>query len=250
MDMNVAVYPLVGTVVRTSKNSVVIGNNVSLLVFGSTNNTPLLLTNMRQYEAKSGKYVDVDLCSGDTIMTQALALCQHKFTTSNNNYSITYSSSGCTVNATPKDASRISYTMQGPCGNIVTESKYASQELLDKCTGLRAFQYTVTTDTCERNVLIKRGQVEIFKEIAHYTGKSLVFTSLSDNKVSRELCITSTGCCEIQPTELGKKHEFRAVKVPFTRVNIDTSSRLSAVDCNLDVIMWSKCLSQALRGGS
>lgn len=250
LTQDVSVYAFMGTLVRSPKSVLFLGDEIVALVFGRQGELPILLTNATEHSESNGTVVDVDPASADNIYMQALALCQRKFIVGKNPFTLTCSVKGCTLMVAPKDVDTLSYTMQGPAGNVVTESRDVQKDLLAQCSGFRSFQYSVTTDTCERDVAIKRGQLEILREIAHYTNRALVFSRLENERVTRELCITSTGCCEYQAVDKGDQVEYRVVKVPFTKVRVDVNSSLTAVECGLDMLLKAKTLSQALRGVS
>lgn len=242
-DEDARIYTLRGTLVRNPRCSIFLGEEIVALAFGQQGELPILLTNLESYEERNGSVVDVDFSLADNIYMQALTLCQKKFFVGRNPFTMTCSVKGCALVITPKDELTLSYTMQGPSGNVVTESREVQRDLLAQCSGFRSFQYSVTTDTCERNVAIKRGQLEIIREIAHYTNQALVFSKLEDERIKRELCITSTGCCEFQSTEKGD----RVVKVPFTKVKLDINTSLTAVTRGLDSLLKSRTLVQSLQ---
>ena len=249
LAQDVNLYALQGTVIRSPKSVSFLGENISALVIGKPEDCPILLTNMPQYENSNGQVVDVAVDRRDNIFTQVLSVCQYKYNVGKNPFTMSCSVKGCTLVVSPTDSGALSYVMRGPSGDIVTESKEVQRDLLMQCTGIKAFQYHVVTDTCEKEVTIKRAQAEIFREIAHYVNKTLILSKF-DGSTTRDLCISSTGCCEFSTVISGEIAQSRVAKVPFTRVKLDLSSSLTVVECGLDVLLRHKTISQALRGAN
>lgn len=245
---DVQVYPVRGTLVRTPVTVRGVGTVVEYLVFGSAVELPLLLTTDESYVPFHKQTIDYDLGFRDNIYVQALSLCCDKFITSTNPFQMECGLKGCTVVASAKKDKDITYTMRTPVGEVLTVSQVIPKSLYTQCASIRFFQYSVVTDTCEKDVAVRNGQVEIFREIAHYINKALIFTKVEGDRVVKEYCITATGCCEMREVKTRTSSYWKVAKVPFTKIKVDVDCTLHALDCSLDVMLKSASFGQALRG--
>lgn len=245
-EHNIVMYPVTGTLVQSSAGVRCVGEHINVLVFGQLGGQAILCTNDSEFASRNGEVIDFSADERENIYVQTLRLCTDKFSTSANSFSMECALQGCTVMATAKDANRVSYTMRTPSGEILTESESVPLQLYTQCQSIRSFQYSVVTDTCEKDVIVRKGQVEVFREIAHYINKALVFTKVGEGSVMQQYCVTATGCCEVRTLRNGAT---RIVKVPFTKMKIDPECAVSALDCSLDVMLKASNLCEALRGG-
>lgn len=244
-DNNIAVFPVVGVVVRSTDNAKCFGDRVEVLVYTYSRSVPVLLTNAVEYADYNGQVFDYVPQVSENIYVQALRLCAAKVATSSNAFSMECVLRGCTVVASTHGEDKVTYTLKTPSGEILTESDIVPSQLYTQCQSIRSFQHSIITDSCEKDIVVRKGQVEVFREIAHYINKALVFTTVSEAGDPYETCITSTGCCEVRRMKNGG---LKVCKVPFTRMKIDTNAALTALDCSLDVLLRSPNFSYALRG--
>lgn len=233
---------LQGTFITSSKTCVVVGDDVSLLVF-CKGAPPILITNVSEYAGQDKKSVEISWGVRDSIYNQSLSLCIHKHTTSKNEFEIEYAAPGHTIIASPTAESTISYKIKTPHGEGLLADTYAP--IINDVKSIRSFRYTSITDSCEKEVSVKKGQTEIFKELAHYLNKVLLFSTVDKGVITRELCVSATGCCEVVQTPKGT----RIIKVPFTKVHIDASSYVSALETTVDTLLGKRSITEALLGG-
>lgn len=243
---NIGVFPITGVIIRSKGATKCIGPNVELLVYSYTGGTPVLLTNNSEYCQCNGTEIEYDIVGRESIYVQALRLCAAKVATSKNAFSMECALRGCTAVASTDGSTNVSYAIHTPSGEILTESENVPLQLYTECQSIKSFRYSIVTDTCEKDIVVRKGQVEVFREIAHYINKALVFTRVSENQVLNELCVTATGCCEVKRLKDGST---RLAKVPFTKVKIDSTFAISAVDCSLDELLRSPNICAALSGG-
>lgn len=243
---NIGVFPITGVIIRSKGTTKCIGPNIELLVYPYAGGTPVLLTNNSEHCQYNGEAFEYDIAGRESIYVQALRLCAAKVATSRNAFSMECALRGCTAVASTDGSTNVSYTIHTPSGEILTESETVPLQLYTECQAIKSFKYSIVTDTCEKDIVVRKGQVEVFREIAHYINKALVFTKVSDSQVLSELCITSTGCCEVKRLKDGST---RIIKVPFTKVKVDNTFAISAVDCSLDELLRSSNICIALSGG-
>lgn len=242
---DIVVVPIYGAVIRMRNDVRCIGEHVEILVYGRGEKYPILLTNSSEFSGCSATPIEYETSARESIYMQALRLCIQKNLTSSNPFVMECALNGCTVVATAKNTGTISYAMRTPAGELLTESESIPQQIYTQCQSIRGFKYSIVTDTCEKEISVKKGQVEIFREIAHYINKVLVFSKVDRFGSVIEYCISSTGCCEVITLKSGST---KIVKIPFTKVKIDPACSLAAIDCTLDVLLRSNSLSSALRG--
>lgn len=247
---NIHIVPIQGTIVQTAKGVNMVSPTVTILAISTQSEPPILLTNSQKYAHSHAQEVDVEASTVEPRYAQILELCRSKYVSSKNPFALTYSIKGCSLEVAPKEDDRLNYIMHGPSGDVVTESTEVSISTLTQCSGIRAFQYTVKTPTCEREVVVKRGAIEILKEIVHYVNRTFVFVKTDENgALLKEVCVTPTGCCETVNVDRKDSSQLKFVKVPYTKVKIDSGCAVYAVDCTLDILLRQGTLSAALRGG-
>ena len=241
---DVAVYPVYGTFVYTATAVRCLGDVLEFLVISKDGSNPVLLTTTKEYEELNRQTIKYDADRRDNVFAQALNICIDKAVISGNEFTMECVVDGCTVVAAVKDG-EVTYTIKAPSGEGIIQSSEVPAMIQRSCRSIRKFKYRVTTDTCDKEVTVSRGQVEVFREIAHYVNKSLVFTKVVGNKLARLYSITATGCCEV----LLNTEAQRIVKLPFTKATVDPASALSAIDVPLDAMLKSSYLMQSMTGG-
>lgn len=244
-EQDVCPYALTGTIIRGHNAIKCIGDVINILVSSDTSCLPVLLSTDKKMAEFNNKPVDVDITLCESPYLQILRLCAEKSKSSGNAFSLECSVGQSAVIASAHRSGRVVYTIKTPSGNMQTESSRVPSALYSECQGIKSFQYSVITDTCEKDVVVKKGQLEVFREIAHFVNKGLLFTSRNEDGSFREVCVTPTGCCEARISKTGEK---KIVKVPYTRLRLNMDSAISAIDCNLDVLLRATSFSQVVRG--
>lgn len=239
----VALYPVRGTYVKAQNTVKCIGKDTEFLVVPRDGGEIVLATNSSSFAECNKEQIDYALKKRDNIYMQALNLCVEKFGTSGNRFQMDCTVEGCVITATGENGN-VSYKIKAPKGECLLEDAAAREQMYSECKGIKAFTYTVVTDISEKEVTVRKGQLEIFREIAHYVNRALLFTKLERGKITREYCITPTGCCEL----VTKNGAQSIIKVPFTKLAMDTTCSLAAIDISLDVLLKSSYFTQAFRG--
>lgn len=232
-----------GTLVKAQNTVKCLGQDLEYLVVPRNGGEIILATNSSAFAECNKQLIDYDLSCRDNIYIQALNLCIDKAIVSGNKFQMDCAMDGCVITATGEN-SAITYKVKAPKGDCLLEESSIPEQIYRECKGIRSFTYTVVTDTSEKEVTVRKGQLEVFREISHYVNRALLFTKFGDSGVAREYCITPTGCCEL----VTKKGETSIVKVPYTKMIVDTTCALTALDVSLDVLLRSRYFTQSLGG--
>ena len=250
---NLYCNPINGTLVRADKSVISIGNDPLILAGNLDGSEALLFDVTSDRLAKpTTKVVEYNESLSGNIYAQALLLCEWKYANSLNYFELECELGTCTCVVSPAlneegvFEGKFTYCFKTPGGNLVNISDNVPKDILTGCKGLRSFKYRVVNSSCEREITVKRGSVEIFKEIANYLNKMLVFTSVvSSGQFVSEVCLSSVGAC------VTRKHgsSTKMAKVPYTKLSIPNNATLHAAECRLDVLLRSCCVSDAISGG-
>lgn len=243
---DITVYPVRGTFVHGHKTVRCLGDLQEFLVLSNKGETPVLLTSNPEFSAKSQNVIDYIPTVRDNIYVQALNLCKDKFSTSNNPFTMECALKGHTVVASAKSGELLNYAVKTPVGELLRVSSTIPVDLYTDCQSIKLFRYSVVTNACEKEVTVKTGQVEVFREIAHYISKAIVFTKMDGNSVVKVSAITANGCCELRQNKRGQQY---IGKVPFTKMKVDPESAIYAIDCSFDALLRASNFSTIFAGG-
>lgn len=242
---DVAMFPIHGIVVRTGKGFQVVGDTLDLVVFCKGDSMPFFITTTPSYKEFDKQVIDIDTEARDSFFYQILQMCRYKFLVSGNPFSIDFTLDGCTLTASAKsDDKDVAYCLHAPAGDGYSTDSLLAEQIKNECRGIKAFSYAVTTNEVEKTISIKRGQIEIFKEISHYVNRGMLMTTLTPKGIVREVCLTSNGCCEHIENKDGQES---MTKIPFMKVSIDTRSSISWIDLSIDSLLRAKSFSDAIR---
>ena len=240
---DVSVLPIKGTYIVFPSGVRCVGDCVEFLVVSKTGGVPVLLTTNQDYSKKNKEEVEYSVSNRDNIYMQTLGLCVDKGRTSKNQFKMECAVDGCTVVA-EFDGESVTHRVKAPRGEGLLDSGTIPEMVYNDCKGLKSFRYLVVTDTCEKEVSVRKGQLEVFREIAHYINKSIVFVKYDGGEIVKEYCITATGCCEL----VNVKGRYKVVKVSFTRTTVDPDCFVYAVDATLDTLLRSRWLTEFTSG--
>lgn len=244
------VVPLEGTLIYSPKSFKGVGDSLSLLL-NSAGQLPVLVTTNTACKSLSNTEVELEDLPivKHSFYEQLFDLCKAKYATSHNQFSIDFVLDGCVLNAaTVKDSdSDIVYTLKTVGGDVRIAESEVTKHLL-RCTSIKCFKYTVVAANCEREVAVRKGQIEIYREIAHYVGKGLYFCGKTSAGTPKLMCLTATGCCE-QVRNKSAKDGTRMVKLPYTRFSVDGEYDVFGLDVSLDVLLRAPSFLSVIRGG-
>lgn len=234
---NVLMVPTRGTAVFSDEDIKCIGEEQECLVISRGQDTPLLLSTSNSGRSLfTSETVDYDLGVRDNLYMQALLLCLDKAQRSGNSFQMECSVEGCTVLVNVTKGKPV-YTLKTPQGDCQLDVPSVPEDVFKSCKSIRSFSYVLSSNSCDKEVTVRRGQLEIFREIAHFVGKSLMFVEQREVEGKpfywHHYCVTSIGCCEMRI----KDRRVTWVKVPFTRMRISPESYLYAVDMSAEDIV-------------
>jgi len=248
-EVNALAVPIKGTLVQTSKGSRCSAGTVALSMMTMGGPTLALLVNNQNLSGMSGSdkaETAKVLASRDSFFMQLVSLLQMKNEASGNPFVLECASTGCTLRISSGEAGgKLVYEVLTPGGDAFVTSDLPRAELLSGCKGVRAFQYAMRSDTFDKEMCVRRGKIEIFKEIAHYLNRCLVFYELDDaGLLLRVSCLTHNGCCEFYNSSVGQ----RVKKVAYPKFKIEHAMFLGALDLTVDAILRAGSIAKALQG--
>lgn len=251
LNTTAIVCPLSGTYVTTRRGTrcevECLGYPCEFLIYDRDKKCHILLTG-KQSGDLNGKVIDYKTDAFENIYLQVLRLCLNKAFRRNTDaspiggFKIECVLDGCT--ATISYDGDMTCKLNSPKGECFLESVSIPEVIHRECRGIKSFTCSLITNSSEKEITVKKGELEIFREIAHYLNRALVFVTLDGDVVKREYCITPTGCCE----RIVRNGVPKIIKVPFTKMSIDKASVVGAIDLSLDVLLRSQYFTQALGG--
>lgn len=242
------ISPAEGTLVFAKNGVKCVGNKHSFMGY-ALNSTPVMLTDDKTFAEYNGKELPRELCRQSSLYIQLLDLLKMKHDVTGNPFSLELGLEGCTVEASVKSAGKpVSFTVKTPGGEGYSEGEEILGKIQQGCKGVRSFSCSVETDDCTRMVSVKKSQVEIFKEIAHYLGRGLVFTYLDEKLLgTRIVYMSHLGCVEQRFDQ--KTGKTFTSKLPFAKFRVAGATSLAATEAGYDAVCRSDSIIKAALGG-
>ena len=243
LDQSFTVCPIRGSYSRSENDVKCIGDEAMFLVFGGNNTDPILMV----YGTEADNLSSADHNpEADSAYLQLVQLCVDKFNNSKNPFEFEFKTDNGSLIVHKSQGDNILYTLRTSQGVLSYVDTFVPRSIFSGCTGIVGFKYTVVTDSAEKEVLVRKGQIEIMREIAHYVNKTLVFYTWNDTGILREYAIAANGCCEMIKAD--GKRVLR--KVQPTKIKLAQEASVFALDTSMDSIMKYPTLSSAIAGGS
>lgn len=245
-EKRASLVPVSGTFTLMDRGVKCWTDQLEVLSFPGEGITPVLVRVVHKPAAgKSAVEVSPFLQKKDTLYQQLVQMCKAKFAVSKNQFVMECASDGCTLSISSNTDESISYVVKSPVGDAFMSDDSSTADLIAGCKSIKSFSFRMVTEQCEKDVCVKRGQVEIFREISHYLNRTLVLTSLADDStIERILCVSNSACCEYKAAK-GNNIRFR--KIPFTKTVIDSNASVFALDMPVERVIGTSSLSELLK---
>lgn len=248
-EKQASLVPLTGSFSLMDSGVKCVTENVAVLAVPKDGITPILVKTANSATvSKAPKELSSVLEKRDTLYQQLVRLCKAKFAISKNQFAMECASEGCTLSISSNSDESISCVVKSPVGDAFMQEGFAVANILAECKSIKSFSFKMVTEQCEKDVCVRRGQIEIFRELSHYLNRTLVLTSLtSSDEVDRILCVSNAGCCEMRVAK-NTRAKFR--KVPFTKTVIDSNAFAFTIDAQIDKIIGATSLSEVVGRGN
>lgn len=235
--------PLRGSFVLMNNGVRCTSNDVEVLA-SFHNSAEVMLIKRGSKTASSVSVLD-EVHVSHNIYHQLTALLKAKYDMSKNPFSLECASDGCTLLISAGvENEELGYTVKSPTGDAFVPASNPISDLTAGCKSIRSFSFKMTNETCEKDISVRRGQVEILREIAHYLNRTLVFCQLdAGGTVRRMMCLSSSACCEQRE---GRGKVVRFFKVPFNRLNPAMANTIYAIDTTVESLVAAGSLAGAL----
>lgn len=233
------VLPIAGTYHVNESGFQCLGEDIELLV-GSGNK--FLFTNNTLYKAFNKKIIEYTPSNVESMYSQISKLLLAKYENSKNAFIFECNGEGVTVSLSIEEGESV-YTLKTPSGNIIVDGSEKSKDLFNKCESMKLFSSFVITEDSDREVTVRRGQIEILRQISSYLNKMLVVYLHGQSGVEKEYYVLPAGCYEPAVNRTGG---FRLMRINKTSLPTGKLS-VCAVDCTLDEIKTAASASNAIR---
>lgn len=255
-NKGVHAVPVTGTVMHTS-SGVQPADGVTDILLSSPKAPLALMTTRSSLEQaggiNNGVLPDKIYSSRDCFFTQLVTLLAMKHVTSENPFELECEAEGCTLKiASQETPGLMSFEVKSPvgigyiAGTAVTAAQHI--ELLASCRRVKSFKFSIRTADCVKEICVKNGQAEIFREIAHYLNRCIVFYTLGPNCAINSMTIMSYNGCYMM--RLHNNGNVSMVKIAYTKINFSANMFVCAVDAHADAIARTGGIAQcfAYRG--
>lgn len=244
--------PVRGTVTISEKCVKCLGITIECLAV-PVSGPALLFTDNEKFSAENKKHITytVSVDSGHSNWTeQLLSLCANKYSHSKNPFCINCSSDGHTVAAEANGRNaELKYIIKTPAGDMMASvGTDVPTDLFVKSKSLKSFSYTVSTDTFERDVAVRSGQLEILREISRYTGDTLILVDARNSDFTgtsfSDILISSTGCGYMATSNTG---DFYTKREPVTSIHLRGPYLVYGVHQTLENFIRKQTIRNVLR---
>lgn len=173
---------------------------VSKLASNSKNVLLAVFTMNAECAQYNGKYVDSCAFEPEGAWVMLCNLLCIKYANTSNEFALELARNGETVLLEAKnfqDTVIPVATVSGPSGEVSLCGFDLVNNGLKDCKAVKSFSYTATSPEVEKSVSVRKSVAEIYKQIAQYLNRTLVFASFSvDNKLVEQY-VSPSGIVEV-----------------------------------------------------
>lgn len=192
-----------GMVIKNKRNFKILTDKVTLVVAcvmpGTGKNSMMVLTTDTALKESDNTYLDMSTLEYDPIFYNLCLLLQEKHKASKNPVTVEFSGKQMVVvvsiNGTTEG--ELQCCVHGPSGDLVIHGSQNVRDMLSQCSSISSFRYAIETPESHREIAVKRGRTELFKEIARYLNRTLVLVAFLPNGDMLEQYISSSSLLEI-----------------------------------------------------
>lgn len=205
-------YCIEGTAIRNGNNFSVITNKFTGCVsFITDKNVPVsfMLSTNPKYKEFDGKRVNLKDIEHDNVWVNLCMLLKDKYKATGNVFKIELKGDNEVIAVEPIESDRLACSIRGIQGTVMTTGDISLENALNKCSGVRSFEYTIASShpELEKTVSVKRSLGEMYKEISQYLKKTIVLVSNAPTGEIVEQYISTKSITEIYTTIKGNRYK-------------------------------------------